>query len=399
VTAGDGRGASVESAKEAWRSWCRALEETGTAVLGNGLTDDDVDLAECLRYLGRISQWGFFGNLERIDGAHPYFWPYLSPFAKVGGDNPQGLYLASAINPTDTFVVRGRRGSARWFSAIVMRAPAAYLAGEAPVGADLYLPDLAVADDGTFEILVSPEPHEGNWIASDQWAEYLLVRQFFGTPDDVDTMQLTIENVTEGATVPAPLSLDAAVAGVHRAATMFSRSIPRFLDELASKPLPNTFKTDIGDPTSGGGVPGGNAVTARWLLEADEALLVRVRPPVPCGYWDVQVGNGWYETFDYRHHFSGLTDAAAHSDDGLVTLVLAEQDPGTVNWLETAGHRAGHLAIRWTLTEGQLPIPETEVVPVADVARLTGLPTVSPGERAAQRALLAQSLERRFRAW
>jgi hypothetical protein len=226
-----------------------------------------------------------------------------------------------------------------------------------------------------------------------------LIRQFFGTPDDVEPMELTIENTTVGATVPTPLSLDAAIQGVLRSAAMFSRSIPRFLDELASKPAPNTFKTDIGDPTSGGGVPGGNAVTARWLIEPDQALIIRVRPPVPCEYWDVQVGNGWYETFDYRHHFSGLTDAAAFSDDGLVTLVLSEHDPGTVNWLETAGHRAGHIAIRWTLTEGRLPLPETELIPVSDVRQSTGLPTVTFEERAAERALLEQSVERRFRRW
>jgi hypothetical protein len=162
----------------------------------------------------------------------------------------------------------------------------------------------------------------------------------------------------------------------------------------------NSFKTDIGDPTSSGGVPGGNAVTGRWALELDEALIIRVTPPVPCAYWDVQVGNGWYETFDYRHHVSGLTCEGAHlADDGSVTLVLSSQDPGTVNWLAAAQHREGHIAIRWQLTNGQLPVPETTVVSVGEVQTLTGLPAASAADRAATRAQLRHSFDARFRRW
>jgi hypothetical protein len=174
--------------------------------------------------------------------------------------------------------------------------------------------------------------------------------------------------------------------------------VPIMLSEMVGKgDRKNSFKTDIGDPTSNsGGVPGGNAVTARWAIEPDEALVVRVTPPVPCAYWDVQVGNGWYESFDYRHHFSGLTCEGAHlEDDGSVVLVVSDRDPGTANWLEAVGHREGHIAIRWQLTD-DLPVPETEVVPVGDVAARTGLPAVSPAERARARADLAASFDARF---
>jgi hypothetical protein len=67
------------------------------------------------------------------------------------------------------------------------------------------------------------------------------------------------------------------------------------------------------------------------------------------------------------------------------------------NWLEAAGHRDGHIAIRWQLSEGNLPIPDTEVVPVAEVAARTGLPAVRADERARQRAALAVSFDARFR--
>ena len=385
----------LDAATEAWREWCRALETTGVEALAATLTDDEVDLAEGLRHLGRMARISLMGALENKDSAHPYLWPALDPHRKMGGDNPQGLYLSGPINGTDTFRLSGTRGSARWVSVIVGQA------GPPPFGDAVYLPDLEVDADGRFELLVSPDPGPGHRLRTTPASTGLLVRQFFATPDDVEPMVLTLENLTAGDGPPEPLRLETVVAGYQRATGMFRAMVPMMQGELLGKggDRTNAFATDIGDPTStSGGVPGGNAVTARWALGPDEALVVRVAPPDPCAYWDVQVGNGWYESFDYRHRFSGLTCDGVHlEDDGSVVLVLADRDPGTANWLEAAGHREGHIAIRWQLTDGVLPIPDTEVVDVDEVAGLTGLPAVGAGERAVQRARLADSFDARFR--
>jgi hypothetical protein len=311
----------------------------------------------------------------------------------MGGDNPQGLYLSAPINGKDTFRLSGTRGSARWVSMILAQQ------GPPSFGNALFLPDLTFAEDGTFEVVISPERHVGNWLQSDERTNGVLVRQFFPTPDDVTVMDLKIENLTAPDAPPARFNLETALAGLRRAGGMFGVMVPMMQQELLDKgERKNSFKTDVGDHTSNaGGVPGGNAVTARWALEADEALLVTVTPPDPCAYWDVQVGNGWYESFDYRHHFSGLTcEGAQYNDDGSFTIVVANEDPGVVNWLETVGHREGHIAIRWQLSD-DLPIPETRVVPVVDVARVSGLPAVPVEARAEARAFLADSWEARFR--
>lgn len=383
----------LEAATAAWQGFCRALEATGTEALAATLTRDEVDLAEGLRHMARMTQLALLGSLENKDATHPYLWPALDPHRKMGGDNPQGLYLSGPINGTDTFRLRGTRGSARWVSIIVGQH------GPPPFGDALFLPALDVAEDGTFEVLVSSERQPGNWLRSTEASTGLLVRQFFATPDDVEPMELTLENLTAGAGLPRPLALATAVAGLQRATGLFGFMVPMMQGELLGKGgEKNSFATDIGDPTStSGGVPGGNAVTARWSLEPDEALVVRVRPPEPCAYWDVQVGNGWYESFDYRHRFSGLTCDGAHLEaDGSVILVVADRDPGVANWLEAADHREGHIAIRWQLTGGDLPIPATSVVKTDDVAAATGLPAVSLEERARQRALLAHSFDARF---
>ena len=121
-------------------------------------------------------------------------------------------------------------------------------------------------------------------------------------------------------------------------------------------------------------------------------------PPTPCAYWDVQVGNGWYESFDYRNMFSGLTcEQAVLAADGSVTLVVAAEDPGTANWLETAHHREGHIAIRWQLSEGRLPIPRCTVIDAAEVRARTGLQPVAVEQRRQMRQALRSGFDARFR--
>lgn len=379
------------TATDAWRAFCRQLESTGVEALEKTLTHDEVDLAEGLRHVARMSTLVLMGSLENKDPSHPYLWPALDPHRKMGGDNPQGLYLSGPINGTDTFRLRAGGGSARWLSIIVGQN------GPPPFGGALFLPDLVRDADGGFEVIASPDPQPGNWLRTDERSTGLLVRQFFPTPDAVVPMGLTLENLTAGDAPPAPLGLDPVVAGIRRATGMYASMLPMMQGELLDKAV-NSFVTDVGAPTStSGGVPGGNAVTARWSIGPDEALLVTVTPPEPCAYWDVQVGNGWYESFDYRHRFSGLTcEGAAFADDGSFTLVVSDRDPGVANWLEAAGHREGHIAIRWQLTEDNLPIPETRVVKLDEVAALTGLPPVGADERAVQRRQLASSFDSRF---
>ena len=391
---------AYEQTRDAWFAWCDALRATGDEVLAKTITDDDIDLAEGLRHLSRIARLTLESYMENVDTAHPYLDRNLGPTKKLGGDNPQGLYLSAPINGTDTFRLRGTRGSARWVSLLSQRTPACLAEGLPVFGDAIFSPDLQVDADGTFEVVLSPQKHDGNWIETDAYSATLLIRQFFGTYDDVRPMDLSLENLTAADQPKAPLTVDAAVERIGKAAGAFQMLVPIMQSELIAKGANvNTFATDVGDPTSNlGGVPGGNAVTSRWRLDPDEALLVTVTPPEPCAYWDVQVGNGWYESWDYRHFISGLTcEQAAYNGDGSFTVVVAERDPGTATWLEAAHHREGHIAIRWQLTDGQLPIPACEVVPVAEVATRTGLPAVSADERVAQKRAMRAAVEARFR--
>jgi hypothetical protein len=96
---------------------------------------------------------------------------------------------------------------------------------------------------------------------------------------------------------------------------------------------------------------------------------------------------------DFAERQTSLNAHQARLDpDGAFRGVIAHRDPGVPNWLDTAGHRRGTLALRFLLAE-QTPKVEIERMPLAALtARLpASTPRVTPAERAA-------GLERRRRA-
>jgi hypothetical protein len=68
------------------------------------------------------------------------------------------------------------------------------------------------------------------------------------------------------------------------------------------------------------------------------------------------------ESLDYRYHQIDVNHHGVRYDaDGSVRLVVAREDPGTGNWLDTAGHRRGTMCLRWIRAAERLQ-PATRVV-------------------------------------
>ena len=73
------------------------------------------------------------------------------------------------------------------------------------------------------------------------------------------------------------------------------------------------------------------------------------------------------------HRISSINQKQAKvSDDGRVRIVLAHEDPGTPNWLDTAGHLEGILQYRYIWTRDN-PEPSIRALPVDDVRAAMGL--------------------------
>lgn len=72
-------------------------------------------------------------------------------------------------------------------------------------------------------------------------------------------------------------------------------------------------------------------------------------------YLGFQLGSMWYISLDYINHQTSLNNSQAQADpDGKVRIVVADQNPGVTNWVETVGHRRGFLQFRWQRVSRQL---------------------------------------------
>jgi hypothetical protein len=76
---------------------------------------------------------------------------------------------------------------------------------------------------------------------------------------------------------------------------------------------------------------------------------------------------GWFEPFDYANHTTSLNHTQARlSTDRRFRAVLAHQDPGVSNWLDTEGRAEGMITHRWIDARSD-PSISARVVPFADV--------------------------------
>jgi hypothetical protein len=69
-----------------------------------------------------------------------------------------------------------------------------------------------------------------------------------------------------------------------------------------------------------------------------------------------------------------LNNTQAQADpDGKVRIVVADQNPGVTNWVETLGHRRGFLQFRWQRVSRQLTEADGPTVELVNIDKLSGV--------------------------
>jgi hypothetical protein len=310
---------------------------------------------------------------------------------KWGMDCPDCLYTGAGLRGGDTYRLWGNRGTARYVGLQTM-------AGMAST-ANVLLDEIALEPNGDFEIVLSADEHPGNWMQIADDATQLVVRHFFYDWDTEVPSSLSIERLS--GPPPAgprqdPVDPQAAMARQLVALGDFVEANLDFFLQFARPENPNSFNPPF-DGTAMGAAAENRPVIGSFQLAPDEALVVEVEPPRGL-YWSYSIGNPWWETIDYARHQSSLNGHQAVIDaDGMLRVVIAHEDPGFANWLDTAGHGEGPVILRCVRTE-TAPVPATRVVPFAEVADAlpAGTRRLSPEERAATMDARARGVARRF---
>ena len=146
------------------------------------------------------------------------------------------------------------------------------------------------------------------------------------------------------------------------------------------------------------------AVCSSW--QPDEALIIENHIRLKPQYIGFQVGNLWGESIDYANQIGSLNGHQTTVDaDGIIRIVLAHNDPGVPNWVDTTGHREGFMTPRWTYSE----TPASEDWPTITARKVlfseirqhlpesTG--TVTPEERRQQISIRQRHVQRRYRVF
>ncbi len=101
---------------------------------------------------------------------------------------------------------------------------------------------------------------------------------------------------------------------------------------------------------------------APYALEPDEALVMTGRFP-KCRFSNVVLWNQYQMAYDYAHRQSSLNRAQTTLEpDGSFRMILAHEDPGQPNWIDTEGRLTGTVFWRFFLPEEAPETPAVEVV-------------------------------------
>lgn len=392
--------------RDAWRDFCSRLADAGESIFRDPAPADAFERVTGFHYASRLIPAGLLAALEHRDPLFPQFFRIMSPERKWGGDNPDCLYLRSAIDGRHTYRIVGHRGDAAYAVITVQEPMSASAAGNVR-GTELLLgkavgqmlaKDLQVEWDGSFELVLSPEEHAGNWIRTTPETDTVLIRQFFGAWHRESPMTVRIERVGGEGAPPAPTPEGLAHA-LREAAEIVPTTIEYWRDwHQRFREHPNRFISSVTQAKHGAG-PGGILLHCGWFVEPDEVMVIRLQPPERCDYWEMEMDNYWMASPDYRYRLvSTNSHHAIAESDGSVVAVLAHDDPGVPNWIDASGHKEGHLTLRWMQVD-EAPVPDVAVVKRAELS--SALPgdarRIDEAGRREQLRLRRIGVDRRFR--
>ncbi len=301
----------------------------------------------------------------------PHFQRMDTLARKVGGDNPDAEYEFAQIDGQFDYKITGNLGNIRYLGFTINAGQ-----GMTPRRQIGYISDqmLDVDADGDFTILLAQtKPDEpGNWVEIPEDASGILVREYIADRE-VETLPTLNIEILGGAPNFAPPSDDEVAQSIIGTTYAFLR-----LTTLHRSVLPQLLedRNDFIRATSeelGGAISGADNLymIGSYQIEDDEALVVEVQPP-DTRYWNLTLESRWHEIGDYLHRPTSRTlESVEYNEDGSVQFVIAHQDPGHPNWLDTSGHGFGFMTLRWVDGEStEIPMPTTRLIKASEITAM-----------------------------
>jgi hypothetical protein len=339
--------------RAAWRRFSGLHED----LLELALSDEDLDEGATATLLARmVGHIQYMGLQLRSDPARPTLInTQYSPW-NWGHSNPDTLYLSARIDDAHDYRVYGTLGS------VAQTTFGVYTGKDDQAQAiKARSEDLAVDDDGSFEIIFSREKiRNTNWFQLPAGADSFCAYQTYGDWERQYKGRVRIEclNAVEPGT---PVSLEGSIAtfDAHLAAsrdlfTMWVKDIPARVFGA----LPKNFAIPPMQPPSA--MAGAWFVPMSWELQDGEALVIEYEIPPRAPYVGVCLTNSWSEMIDIETRQTSLNLAQSRIDDGRVRILLSTKDFGVHNWLDARGCRSG--VVTWRASTPNQPATPTLTV-------------------------------------
>ena len=371
-----------------WEKLVDELRPLGDAMrtrVPERLRSDPQTMAESMRLLlaglARASSDALVG-----DRRHPIFVPELNIAQNIFQPNADTIYKSAIIEKGGSYLLRGERSTVRMIILAQMGPDTLRTGQHSPLLGQTDFDDLTVGEDGSFELVISPERpagYTGNWAALDPQCEKIMVRIVscdWGAERE-PRFGIARLDVDDAKGRPSADDLHAAFDEMPFITRVCALAFPIHVEELRDEGYLNKLK--IFDVSQMSGLKGQFYYEGAYELADDEALISEVRVPQSYRYWSIILTNELYETTDWYNNQASLNDVQGVVDpDGVFRTVISSRDPGVHNWLDTSGYPAGAIQGRW-FEASEKPMPTIRKVKIDDV--LSHLPEatrrVSPQER------------------
>lgn len=352
-----------------------AIAQAEELIAGADFITSDADLAEGYDYLaGSVA--AVLQQARTHDKVHPVLHTSTGPYTKMGLDNPDTLYYHADVTEEGTYRVRGIRGSTVDLSFQVLRGD--YTPSEVPGGDDAFDDRrLTIGPDGSYELTFGPplaDPPENYFVLGDG-ASMLAIREVYGDWLAERKGTVTVERLDTRDVPARDLDSDRAARQYRTAAKLLASRIQTWFN------FPKWFYLDepVNTLTAPRQTPGGLSTqyssVGHFDLAPGQAMIVTV-PVSDSPYQGFQLGSLWYISLDYVHHQTSLNSVQAqHDPDGMIRMVIAHENPGIANWVETTGRRRGILQFRWQRSEEPI---DARWAPTCEVVDLTQVPDRLP---------------------
>ena len=355
------------------RALCQHLEESAQLIADHPLTQEGIDRTDAFRYLLSLTAFAIDWGILSGDPFAPMFSPaYPAHRLDWGAANPDGVYRKVLVRDDCAYLIRGRMGNARYFS-LDFR-PTSH--NETVTPADLH-PD----QEGRFEIYVGGR-ERGRWWPMHAGTHAIVTREFFDNWAGARKAQLRIDRIDGPDRPHRGDESDRIAAAFEVIGRWILEGGVRYWLEHSTDMLKRSENAFLGEFRRGETklpvvCPGA------WRLAPDEALLIELPDP-RATYWGLQVASSLVHTLDYSKALTSFNNAQAHQDpDGTYRFVLAHEDPGVYNWLDTGGLHYGTLFLR--CYEAMSPsAPRTTVTNFSDLHQVVRAERLSTEERSAQ---------------